>query len=73
MPNLLTRVLRTMVTLAVVSALHAGAAWAAPPHVLLVMADDLGWMDLRCQGNERLHTPRLDRSGRDTSSLPPQP
>jgi arylsulfatase A-like enzyme len=33
---------------------------ATPPHVLLIMADDLGWMDLRCQGNERLNTPRLD-------------
>lgn len=31
------------------------------PNVLLVMVDDLGWMDLRCQGNERLHTPNIDR------------
>ena len=25
------------------------------------MADDLGWMDLHCQGNERLDTPALDK------------
>jgi len=40
--------------------LLAGAGRAAPPHILLVMADDLGWKDVRCQGNERLNTPRLD-------------
>lgn len=38
----------------------AGSALAGPPHVLLIMTDDQGWMDLRCQGNERLHTPRID-------------
>lgn len=31
------------------------------PHILLIMADDLGWMDLHCQGNDRLQTPRLDQ------------
>jgi arylsulfatase A len=60
MPNLFTRFLRTLAALAVVAALHTGVARAAPPHVLLIVADDLGWMDLRCQGNERLNTPRLD-------------
>ncbi len=32
----------------------------AKPHILLVMADDLGWMDLHCQGNPVLRTPQLD-------------
>ena len=31
------------------------------PNVLMIMIDDLGWMDLHCQGNERLHTPHIDR------------
>ncbi|MEX2216121.1 MAG: sulfatase [Phycisphaeraceae bacterium] len=35
-------------------------AQGAPPHVLLIMADDLGWKDLHCQGNDALRTPRLD-------------
>ncbi len=30
-------------------------------NVVLVMADDLGWMDLACQGNGILQTPELDR------------
>ncbi|MBL7154537.1 MAG: sulfatase-like hydrolase/transferase [Phycisphaerae bacterium] len=30
-------------------------------NILLIMIDDLGWMDLRCQGNERLDTPNIDR------------
>ncbi len=35
------------------------------PNVLMIMIDDLGWMDLRCQGNERLHTPNIDRLARE--------
>jgi len=34
---------------------------ATQPNILLIMVDDMGWMDLRCQGNERLHTPHIDR------------
>ena len=30
------------------------------PHILLIMTDDMGWMDLACQGNPVLQTPRLD-------------
>lgn len=32
-----------------------------PPNVLLIMADDMGWGDLRSHGNERIDTPVLDR------------
>lgn len=31
------------------------------PNIVLIMADDLGWMDLHCQGNQQLDTPHLDR------------
>jgi arylsulfatase A-like enzyme len=31
------------------------------PHVVCIMADDLGWMDLHCQGNAKLRTAHLDR------------
>lgn len=31
------------------------------PNIVLIMADDLGWMDLHCQGNSNLDTPALDR------------
>lgn len=33
---------------------------AEKPHIVLIMADDLGWMDLNCQGNAVLRTPRID-------------
>ncbi len=52
--------LSVLAALAVLAVRLSAALPAAPPHILLIMADDLGWMDLRCQGNERLNTPRLD-------------
>ena len=59
MKKLIAR-LRALLLPAVVAMLHTGAARAAPPHVVLILVDDLGWMDLRCQGNDRLNTPRID-------------
>lgn len=43
--------------------LHNSTPAADPklPHILCIMADDLGWMDLGCQGNPVLHTPNLDQ------------
>lgn len=43
---------------------HIGVAQAASPHIVLIVTDDLGWMDLHCQGNQRLKTPRLDQLAR---------
>lgn len=37
------------------------AAPARPPNILLILADDMGWGDLRCHGNEKLDTPALDK------------
>lgn len=31
------------------------------PNILLIMIDDMGWMDLCCQGNRQLDTPHMDR------------
>lgn len=31
------------------------------PNILFILIDDMGWMDLGCQGNPHVHTPRLDR------------
>ena len=38
-----------------------GRVFAAPPNVILIMADDLGYGDLSCYGQERFTTPHLDR------------
>ncbi len=34
---------------------------AKTPNIVLIMADDLGWKDLHCYGNEKLDTPNIDR------------
>ena len=47
---------------ALIYALIALPAHAAKtPNILFIMADDLGWMDLACQGNKLVETPNLDR------------
>src|SRR5262249_32920039 len=52
--------IRAFAVLALVAVLQGGAVQAAP-HVVLIVVDDMGWMDLHCQGNDRLSTPRIDR------------
>ena len=43
------------------------AAAPRPPNVLLIVADDMGWGDLRLHGNERIDTPVLDRLARESA------
>ena len=31
------------------------------PNVILILVDDLGWMDLSCQGSDFYRTPSIDR------------
>ena len=38
---------------------------AAPPNILIVLADDLGWADLSCYGNTFNETPNIDRLARE--------
>ncbi|MDE0104980.1 MAG: sulfatase [Bryobacterales bacterium] len=54
----MTTLLRT-VGLAVMAT--AAAAPAPPPNVIVVLVDDLGWMDLGCQGSDFYQTPNIDR------------
>ena len=35
------------------------------PNILFILIDDMGWMDLGCQGNENLHTPNIDALAKD--------
>lgn len=32
-----------------------------PPNVILILVDDMGWMDLSCQGSDFYETPNIDR------------
>jgi arylsulfatase A-like enzyme len=41
------------------------ATAAAPPNVVLIVADDLGWADLGCYGSTFHRTPNLDRMARE--------
>ena len=34
---------------------------SGPPNVILILVDDLGWMDLGCQGSDFYRTPNIDR------------
>jgi arylsulfatase A-like enzyme len=50
--------LTTVLLLAPLAALHG--AEDTGPNVLFILADDLGWGDLRCYGNRQIDTPTLD-------------
>ena len=54
----MTRILLTLFFLVI--ALPASAA-EKPLNVVLVLVDDLGWMDLGCQGSKFYETPHIDR------------
>jgi arylsulfatase len=47
---------------ALVAPLHA--ADPAPPNIIVVMADDMGWSDIGCYGGE-IRTPHIDSLARD--------
>lgn len=42
---------------------------AAPPHILYIVADDLGWKDVGFQGSPDIRTPHLDRLAADAARL----
>ncbi len=67
MKHLLTLI--TSLLLVPVTEVLAGDAFKTDgesrPNIVVIMADDLGWMDLRCYGNEQLDTPVLDRLAAD--------
>jgi arylsulfatase A len=45
-------------------AYHLAAQRPAPPNILLIQADDLGYGDLSAYGQSRFETPALDRMAR---------
>ena len=46
-----------------------GAEPVAPPNVLLILADDMGWGDVTSHGNSQIATPTLDRLAADGATF----
>jgi arylsulfatase A-like enzyme len=42
---------------------------AAPPNIVVIYADDLGWGDLSCYGNANRETPHLDQMAKEGARL----
>ena len=63
-----THILCTLL-LAPLAALHAADVPKPKPNVLLILADDMGWGDVRCHGNEKISTPVLDKLQRQSVEL----
>ena len=53
--------LKTLSICALLGVLACGQASAAPPNVIVIMADDLGYGDLSCYGATAVKTPNIDR------------
>ena len=64
MKTLLT--LLTALLLAPLAALHAAGGPIQKPNVIFILADDLGYGDVRCYNAEaKVPTPHLDRLARE--------
>ena len=47
----------------------AGAIGATKPNVVILLADDSGWGDYSCSGNQQVRTPQIDSLKKDGASL----
>jgi len=43
---------------------------ARPPHMIVILVDDLGWRDLACQGSSFSETPHVDPAAAPCGSSP---
>jgi arylsulfatase A len=45
--------------------IHSLAQDSTPPNIILMLIDDMGWMDLGCYGSKYYETPHIDRLAQD--------
>lgn len=60
-PNRCLPIIGFVVAMSLIGSSRSTAVEVTQPHVLIIMTDDMGWMDLHCQGNAVLRTPEIDR------------
>src|SRR5262245_40214720 len=58
-------VIRVFAFLLLAFEIHAAPAAGKKPNILFILADDLGYGDLGCYGQERIKTPNIDQLAAD--------
>lgn len=64
---IMKKILLSLLLGSLVPSLHAAEASGAAkrPNILLMMCDDMGWLDPSCFGNDRVATPNIDRLAKE--------
>jgi len=64
---IMKKILLSLLLGLLVPSLHAAEASGAAkrPNILLMMCDDMGWLDPSCFGNDRVATPNIDRLAKE--------